>query len=326
MRKLTFIFVVMMVCLCACGNHSKQSNAQVGVADSVGNTASATVEEFSEVPPVLVACVKGLPLFAPFNEGDIFDEGRTLKQSPEKYTKFILGDQVFDVTYKEEKNPKLQNDESYLNQYFFKSKDAMKGQLYDYAEPNAIDNYLQTHGDMTAEGKIEPMNYAEGILVSADYLKGRTVIPFMATTTEDPDGPEFPAEIVKQVEKILGQQVEKNRVSSIMGKDEYRFGVMRTKPNDKYGIAAWVLANGSDLSIWTDTCEVDADEGRVLWSSYDPDEYMEPSIKAVVKGPQGLDIYTLHMNTDETANYYLMRQSGSQMKQFSLGGFYQMYE
>jgi hypothetical protein len=103
---------------------------------------------------------------------------------------------------------------------------------------------------------------------------------------------------------------------------------MQTKPNDKYAIAAWVLAEGNNVSIYTDTCEVVNEEGesRVYWSNYDPDEYMEPNIVAVVKGENGLDIYTQHMNTDETSYYYLMRQEGKKMKQINLGGFYQMYE
>ena len=61
-------------------------------------------------------------------------------------------------------------------------------------------------------------------------------------------------------------------------------------------------------------------------SSYDPDEYMEPAVLTVVKSKKGLDIFTMHMSTDETANYYLMRQEDARMKQFCLGGFYQMYE
>lgn len=327
MRKTFILLMAMMLCLWACGNQSKPQNAQVEAdSNQQAETVSIVTEDIGEVPPVLVSCVKGLPLFAPFNDGDILNEGRTLKQSPEKYTKLIMGDQVFDVTYKEEKNKNLKNDESYLNQYVYKSKDAMKGQLFDYANPKAIDEFLQTHGDKNAEGQSEPLDYTEGILVSADYLKERSVVLFMATTTEDPDALEFPSEIVKKVEKMLGQSVEKNRISSILGKDEYKFGVMRTRPNDKYGIAAWVLSRGSDVCVWTDTCEVDAGEGRVYWSNYDPDEYMEPNIVAVVKGKNGLDIYTMHMSTDETANYYLMRQDGNRMKRSSLGGFYQMYE
>ncbi|MBR5729667.1 MAG: hypothetical protein IKX61_05605 [Prevotella sp.] len=327
MRKIFFFILAMILCLWACGNQQKPQTAQLENNNNQLTESASTVSgDIGEVPPVLVSCVKGLPLFAPFNDGDILNEGRTLKQSPEKYTKLIMFDQVFDVSYKEEKNKNLEHDESYLNQYVYKNKDAMKGQLFDYANPKAIDEFLQTHGDMNVEGHAEPLEYTEGILVSADYLQGRSVLPFMATTTEDPDAPEFPAEIVKKVEKMLGESVEKNRISSILGKDEYKFGVMRTRPNAKYGIAAWVLARGSDVCVWTDTCEVDAGEGRIYWSNYDPDEYMEPNVVAVVKGKNGLDIYTMHMSTDETANYYLMRQEGTQMKRSSLGGFYQMYE
>ena len=170
------------------------------------------------------------------------------------------------------------------------------------------------------------MEYTEGILVAPDYLKNRNLVAYRATTTEDPDGPEFPAETVAKVEKMLGQKVEKSRISCVLGKDEYNFGVMRTKPNSKYGIAAWVLSKGSDVSIWTDTCEVVPEEGRVYWSSFDPDEYMEPKVMSVVKSVNGLDIFTMHMNTDETANYYLMRKEDSMLRQFCLGSFYQMYE
>ena len=53
---------------------------------------------------------------------------------------------------------------------------------------------------------------------------------------------------------------------------------------------------------------------------------MEPAVLTVVKSKKGLDIFTMHMSTDETANYYLMRQEDARMKQFCLGGFYQMYE
>ena len=95
---------------------------------------------------MLVAYVKGKPLFAPFNDGSILDEGRVLKQLPGKYTKLLLGHQVFDVTYKEEKNASLKHDDSYLNQYFYQIKDEMKGQLYDYADPKAVEKFMQTYG------------------------------------------------------------------------------------------------------------------------------------------------------------------------------------
>ena len=327
MKKNLILALAVMTGLCACNDKPKQNSEQTPSEGTAKTEVAA--QESAEVPPILAPCVNGLPLFAPFNEGDIIDEGRILKQSPEKYTKFIMGDEVFDVTYKEEKNKDLDHDGSYLNQYFYKSKDLMKGQVYNYADPKAVENFLKTHGDMTVEGDIVPRDYWEGILVSADYLKGRSVIRHFPTTTEDPDGPEFSANVIANVEKALGMKVEKNRISCLFGKnDEYQFGIMQTKPNDKYAIAAWVLAEGNNVSIYTDTCEVVNEEGesRVYWSNYDPDEYMEPNIVAVVKGENGLDIYAQHMNTDETSYYYLMRQEGTKMKQINLGGFYQMYE
>lgn len=319
--------------LCACNDKAKQSSEQGKTAnqpqtENSANAAATNGEEGTDVPPVLAVCMNGLPLFAPFNGGDIINEGRILKQSPEKYTKLILNDATFDVTYKEEKNKDLENDDSYLNQYVSRQADKMKGQTYNYADAKAIDKYLKTQGDMTPEGEIVPRSFHYGILASADYLQGRSVIKSTDTTTEDPDGPEFPADVVAKVEKMLGQKVEKSRISSVFGKDEYDFGVMRTKPNDKFGIAAWVLAKGNEVSVWTDTCEVVNEEGvsRVYWSNYDPDEYMEPQIIAVVKGEKGLDIYAEHMATDETQNYYLIRQEGDKMKQIGMGGFYIMYE
>ena len=128
------------------------------------------------------------------------------------------------------------------------------------------------------------------------------------------------------VEKQLGAKVEKNRIVNVIGDEEYYFGIMTTQPNDKYGIAVWVLAKGNDLCLKTDTCEVDKEEGRVYWSSFDPDEYMEPVVIAVVKGADGLDIYCMHATTDETMNYMLMRQKGNKMQKYDMGGFYQQYE
>ena len=165
--------------LCSCGSKSDKQAAQSASVDSVPTekaVADAYAENASEVPPVLVAYVKGKPLFAPFNDGSILDEGRVLKQSPGKYTKLLLGHQVFDVTYKEEKNASLKHDDSYLNQYFYQIKDEMKGQLYDYADPKAVEKFMQTYGDMDAEGHILPKEYTEAILVSPDYLKERQPI------------------------------------------------------------------------------------------------------------------------------------------------------
>ena len=331
MKKNLIFAMAAMTFLCACNDKPKQQNESASETPKTENTTenATNAEESADVPPVVASCVNGLPLFAPFNEGDLLDEGRALKQSPEKYTKFIMKDIVLDVTYKEEKNKNLEHDDSYLNQYVYKSKDLMKGQIYNYADAKAVEQYMKKLGTTTAEGDFIPCEYDEGILVSTDYLQGRSVLNFHATATEDPDRPEFPAAVVAKVEKLLGMKIEKNRISSIFGnKDEYNFGVMKTKHNDKYAIAAWVLAKDNDVSIFTDTCEVVTEEGepRVYWSNYDPDEYMEPNIVTVVKGEKGLDIYTQHMDTDEMSNYYLMRQEGTEMKRIRLGGFYQMYE
>ena len=282
--------------------------------------------EGEEVPPVLAVYVKGLPLFAPFNEGDIIGEGKVLRQSPKKYTKFIMGEEAYDIAYQEEKNKDLEHDNSYLNQYLYQSSDEMKGQLFSFADPKAIELYMTTHGDVLPEGDLVPMEYAYGIIVGANYLKDRSIMPFYSTTTEDPTEPQFSKVTIAKVEKVLGAKVEHNRVSHIIGDDEYQFGVMRTQPNEKYGIAAWVLAKDGEVSIWTDTCQVVEEEHRVYWSNYDPDEYMEPGVLSVIKGKNGLDIYCTHMSTDETSNYMLMRQKKSSFEKIDMGGFYQMYE
>ena len=325
MKKIMFLVMAVVVSLCACNKKTAQQAEQEksGVAEVTENAVAQ--DEVADLPPVLAVCVKGLPLFTPFNEGDIINGGKDLKQTPEKYTKLILDDAVYDVTYQGEKNKDLKQDDSYLNEYYYKNADAMKGQLYDYADPKAIENHLKTHGDMTAEGEIISQDFADGILVPADYLKGRTVIKVRPTTTEAPGEPQFPADIVATVEKLLGQKVEQNRIAYVFGKDDCLFGVMRTKPNDQYGVAAWVLADGKDVCIWTDTCEVVKEEKRVYWSNIDPDEYMEPIVKAVVKGENGYEIYAIHMNTDEMARYFIMRQKGNRMKQIPMGSFYQRF-
>lgn len=314
MKKITCLFIGILVCLCACNGKQKQTEP----------AKAGDVKE--EVPPVVAIYVNGLPLFAPFNEGDIIDNGRILKQSPEKYNKFILNGQVFDVTYKEEKNKDLEHDNSYYNQYVYQSKDEMKGQLFSYANVKAVEDYVKTLGDASAEGDVSTLDYADGILVTDDYLKGRSVMKFVPTTTEDPTEPQFPAAIVEKVGKMLGQKIESSRIAYVIGADEYDFGVMKTKPNDKFGIAAWVLAKGDEVSVWTDTCRVDESEHRIYWSSYDPDEYMEPAVYAVVKGENGLDIYVAHVEIDEMVNHYLIRQEATRMKRISTGNFYQMYE
>ena len=320
------VFVAIIAMGCAKGKEASNTTDEPASTTSTGNVSAAGDWESNEVPPVLAGYVKGLPLFAPFNEGDIINEGKALKQSPNQYTQFIMGEEAYGITYQEEKNKNLENDTSYLNQYLYKSADGMKGQLFSFEDPKTIEQYMTSHGDVMPEGDLIPMEYTYGIIVGADYLNDRSIISFYSTTTEDPTEPQFSKEVIAKVEKALNAKVETNRISHIIGDEEYKFGVMRTQPNDKYGIAAWVLAKGNDITIWTDTCEVMEEEHRVYWSNYDPDEYMEPGVIAVVKGKNGLDIYCTHMSTDETANYMLMRQKNSKFVKFDMGGFYQMYE
>ena len=327
MKKNIFIYALLALLTIGCTSKKQPAGDPNNEASNTGSTATQTATlEGTEVPSVLAVSVNGLPLFAPFNEGDLMGSGQALRETPEKYTLVLLGESSFEVNYKEEKNKQLANDESYLNQYIYQSQDKMKGQVYAYADAKAVEKYLSTHGDMTAEGEVIPRTYAEGILVSADYMKGRSLLNFYPTTTEDPDSPQFSPDIIAQVEKQLGAKVEKNRIVNVIGDEEYYFGIMTTQPNDKYGIAVWVLAKGNDLCLRTDTCEVDKEEGRVYWSSFDPDEYMEPVVIAVVKGADGLDIYCMHATTDETMNYMLMRQKGNKMQKYDMGGFYQQYE
>ena len=322
------VFVVFMaIFVMGCSKNKEAGNA-AGESKNKTSADNGSAEEVWEgdVPPVLAVCVKGQLLFAPFNEGDLIDEGKVLRQSPQKYTQFIMGEEAYSIAYMEEKNKDLEHDTSYLNQYVYKSADGMKGQLFNYADPESLEQYMMSHGDTTPEGDFIPMEYTYGIIVGTDYLKERNIMSFYSTTTENPTEPQFGKEVIAKVEKALGAKVEHNRVSHIIGDEEYQFGVMRTQPNDKYGIAAWVLAKGNDITVWTDTCEVVEDEHRVYWSNYDPDEYMEPDIIAVVKGNNGLDIYCNHMSTDETANYMVMRQKKSSFVKVDMGGFYQMYE
>ena len=326
---LTSAFAVLVAFIalgCSKGKEASNTTGQQESTASADNAPAAGTWEGDEVPPVFAVCVKGLPLFAPFNEGDIINEGKVLKQSPGRYTQFILGEEAYGIAYQEEKNKNLEHDTSYLNQYVYQSEDGMKGQLFSYADPKAIEHYMTAHGDVMPEGDLIPMEYTYGIIVGANYLKDHSIMSFYSTTTEDPTEPQFSKEVISKVEKALNAKVEKNRVSHIIGDDEYQLGVMRTQPNDKYGIAAWVLAKGNDITIWTDTCEVVEEGHRVYWSNYDPDEYMEPEVLAVVKGKNGLDIYCAHMSTDEMANYMLMRQKNSSFVKFDMGGFYQKYE
>lgn len=325
MKKLLMGCLVMAFCAIGCAKTEQKSGNETTEQSAAGNVAADEgVMEGTDVPPVLTLCVKGLPLFAPFNEGDLLNEGKALKETPAKYTKLIIGESVFDVSYKEEKNKQLEHDGSYMNQYVYKSKDEMKGQLYTYANAKALEEYMQTHGDTSAEGELYPMEYAYGILVSADYLKDRSVMKSFATMTEDPTEPQFSASVIAKVEKMVGAKVESNRIAQVIGNDEYNFGVMKTKPNDEYALAVWVLAKGDEVCIHTDTCMVEG--GEVMWSNYDPEEYLEPGVLAVVKGKNGLDIYCSHASTDETMNYMLMRQEGTRMRKYDMGGFYQMYE
>ena len=325
MKKMLMGCLVMAFCAIGCAKTEQKSGNETTEQSAAGNVAAdESVIEGTDVPPVLTFCVKGLPLFAPFNEGDILNEGKALRETPAKYTKVIIGESVFDVSYKEEKNKQLEHDGSYMNQYVYKSKDEMKGQLYTYADTKAIEEYMQTHGDTSAEGELYPMEYTYGILVSADYLKDRSVMKSHATMTEDPTEQQFSASVIAKVEKMVGAKVESNRIAQVIGNDEYNFGVMKTKPNDEYALAVWVLAKGDEVCIYTDTCMVEG--GEVMWSNYDPEEYMEPGILAVVKGKNGLDIYCSHASTDETVNYMLMRQEGTRMRKYDMGGFYQMYE
>ena len=321
---IAFLAVVAMSCA-----KSKEAGNTSGEAEDKSSANEQTTKgvwDSSDIPPVLAVCVKGQPLFAPFNEGDIMGGGMVLRQSPEKYTQFIMAEEAYGIVFQEEKNKDLEHDASYLNQYVYLLKDKMKGQLFSYADPKAIEHYMMTHGDVMPEGDFEPMTYTYGIIVGADYLKDRSIMSFYSTTTEDPTEPQFSQDVIAKVEKALDAKVEHNRISHIIGDEEYQLGIMRTQPNDKYGIAAWVLAKGDDITVWTDTCEVAEDEHRIYWSNYDPDEYMEPVILAVVKGENGLDIYCCHMSTDETVNYMVMRQQKSRFVKYDMGSFYQMYE
>lgn len=317
MKKTHLIITLAAFALIACTGKQK---ADGNTSDSTNKEALA---EESDAPPVLAVYVKGQPVFAPFNEGDILAEGKVLKQTPEKYAKFIVNGSCFDITYKEEKNKQLTNDNSYLNQYLYQTADEMKGQTFTLTDTKAIDQYMAENGDMTAEGEIIAMDFIEGIIVSADYLKGRDIVKVEPTITEDPDEPQFSPATVAQVEKAVGAKMLKNRISHLFG-DNCNFGVMTTQPNDKYGIAAWVLDDGKSVTVWTDTCEVE--DGQVYWSNYDPDEYGEPNVIAVTKGEKGYDIFCTHMDNDEQANYILMRQEGVKMRRVDLGGFYQHYE
>ena len=314
--------LVMIGCMLSC---TKTGQKTVQCTSEEKKTADvAQVLEGMDVPPVTAVVVKGLPLFAPFNEGDLFDGGKALRETPEKYNKFIVNGQCFDVSYKEEKNKQLKNDTSYFNQYFYQMEDGMKGQLYTFADAKAVEEYMQNNGEVTPEGDVIVQEYMEGIMVPGGYLKGRTLLKSISTTTEDPNEPQFDASIVAQVEKAVGAKVAKNRISSIFGDDEYQFGIMKTQPKDQKFIAAWVLAKGDEICLHTDTCTVE--EGQEELPDYDLDDYMEPIVLSVVKGKNGIDLFCVHSANDEQINYLLMRQEGRKMNRYDLGGFYQMYE
>jgi hypothetical protein len=317
MKKTVFMALALMMSFVSCAKQPKSDAPENSTAKD--GTESADFD----VPPAFAVYVKGQPLFVPFNEGDLLSKGEQLKSNPGKYTKFIIGGKCFDVNYKEEKNKELEHDDSYLNEYVYQIADQMKGQLYNFANLEAVEQFMLTFGDTTAEGELITQDYNYGIIASADYMKNRSVVNFMATMTEDPEQPQFKPATVAEVEKLVGAKVLKNRISHIFG-DEYNFGVMTTQPNDKYGIAAWVLDKDGEITVWTDTCQVE--DGQVYWSNYDPDEYNEPGVIAVVKSNDGLDIYCGHADNDETMNYVLMRQKGRKMQKFDLGSFYQRYQ
>ena len=159
--------LVMIGCMLSC-TKSGQKTVQ-GTSEEKKTADVAQVLEGMDVPPVTAVVVKGLPLFAPFNEGDLFDGGKALRETPEKYNKFIVNGQCFDVSYKEEKNKQLKNDTSYFNQYFYQMEDGMKGQLYTFADAKAVEEYMQNNGEVTPEGDVIVQEYMEGILVPGGF-------------------------------------------------------------------------------------------------------------------------------------------------------------
>ena len=331
MKRLSFWAMALALGLCACNNSSKQQSAegqpekQPKQATAAGKE-SAALEDEAEFPPLMAFCVKGQPLlFVPFNDGDIPGGGKDLKSSPKTYTTYILGEEAFDVTFKEEKNKQLENDESCINQYLYMSEDKMKGMVYNYADAAAVDKYLNTHGDMLPEGEIVPMQFAEGLLVTPDYMKTHSLLKFMDTTTEDPEGPTFSENVIKRVEKLIGMKVENNRVATMLGGDVYEFGVMTTGKKDNYALGMYVLAKGNDVSLCVDTLRASEEDGNIDWSMADPDTYQEPNVIAVVKGEKGLEIFC-SVPDAETTNFLWLRQEGTELKQRSLGSFFQHYD
>ena len=105
MKKMLMGCLVMAFCAIGCAKTEQKSGNETTEQSAADNVAADEgVMEGTDVPPVFTLCVKGLPLFAPFNEGDILNEGKALRETPAKYTKLIIGESVFDVSYKEEKN------------------------------------------------------------------------------------------------------------------------------------------------------------------------------------------------------------------------------
>ena len=114
------VFVVLMaIFVMGCSKNKEAGNA-AGESKNKTSADKGSAEEVWEgdVPPVLAVCVKGQLLFAPFNEGDLIDEGKVLRQSPQKYTQFIMGEEAYTIAYMEEKNKDLEHDTSYLTSGF----------------------------------------------------------------------------------------------------------------------------------------------------------------------------------------------------------------
>ena len=319
--------VAVMLSLGACHQGRQNGGPQAATAAKTDSTAAPADSQESalEFPPLMAFVVKGAPLFVPFNDGDLPDQGRSLRQSPEGYALFLLGDEAFDVSFAKEKNKELKEDESSINQYLYKEADKMKGMTYDFARADDVKKYMDTHGDMLPEGDIVPMEMAEGVLVGRDYMKQHVLLNVQPTTTEDPDGPTFPEAVVRKVEKMIGMKVETGRVSAVFGKAEYEFGVMTTAKKGNMALGIYVLTKGSDVSISVDTLRANVEDGNIDWSMADPDSYMEPSVSVVAKSDAGLEIFC-SVPDEETTEYLLLRQKGDRLKRERMGAFLLRYE
>ena len=98
MKKMLMGCLVMAFCAIGCAKTDQKSGNETTEQSAADNVAADEgVMEGADVPPVFTLCVKGLPLFAPFNEGDLLNEGKALRETPAKYTKLIIGESVFDV-------------------------------------------------------------------------------------------------------------------------------------------------------------------------------------------------------------------------------------